>query len=119
MVGDLEGSARGIPELDIERYPLERNAARRGGVIVVRQLDDEPARGEPALPKPSAEPLGEPTEQRMQGAEIVGVGCEGMRGAELRFDFGRQHGTRVDAAGTREKIAPAPSEDGTELPLFD
>ena len=57
--------------------------AARVGMIRVTDREPEPPGDETAAAKPPAKPLGQHPEQRVQHAEIVGVGGEDVRGAEL------------------------------------
>ena len=118
-VGLREAAARAVPQLGVERGGVERHGAGDGGVVVVGGLDPEPARHQPALAEPAAQPLAQHPQQRMQHAEIVGVGGEGVGDVELGAALGRQHGARVDAAGPRPQRAAGAAEDGAERALGD
>ncbi len=82
-VDPREAAARGVPELGVERGGVERHGAGDGGVVVVRGLDPEPPRDQATAAEPAAQPLAQHPQQRMQHAEVVGVGGEGMGDVEL------------------------------------
>src|SRR5947207_2564954 len=98
---------------------MERHAAGDGGVVVVRGLDPEAARDQAALPEAAAQTLSYDPQQRMQHAEIVGVGGERMGDVELGAALGREYRARIDAAGPRPQRASRASEDGAERALGD
>jgi hypothetical protein len=71
------------------------------------------------MPEPAAQRFGEPAQQGMQGAEIVGVGGEDVGDPILRFHFRREHRPGVDAPALgAEQPSPRP-EDGAQLALGD
>ena len=110
---------RGLPELAVERLRGEGDAPRVIIVVGVFHPQREPPRREAPPPEPPAQRLGEPAEQAVQHAEVVGVGGEGVGEPVLGPRFRRQHRSRVDAAHLGAKQpAPAP-EDGAELGLRD
>jgi len=92
-----------------------------GGILIVGifHLDGEPPRRERALPEPQPQRLGESPEQRMQHAEIVGVGGEGMRQPVLRLDRGGQDRPSVDPAAPGAEHPAPRAEDRAELALGD
>ena len=118
-IGQREGSAGGIVELGVERGGADRERARDGGMIGVGGVDPEPAGGEPGPAETAAQPLGQRAKQRVQRAEIVGVGDEGVRQTELGQPLGRQHRTGVDPAGPRPQHPAGAAEDGAERALGD
>ena len=77
------------PQLLVQRRRGENDAAGRGGAIGILHLHHHPSGSEPAPPEPPALRFGEPSQQRVQDAEIVGVGGEGMGHAILRSHFRR------------------------------
>ena len=103
----------------VERLTAERNAARRMGVIGVFHLDGEPSSREAAPPELAPQRLGQPAEQGVQHAEVVGVGGEGVGESILRLHLGGQHRPRVDPACLRAKQPPPAAEHGAQLALAD
>ena len=112
-------AAGALPELPVQSRRRKCHAARRGGGVGVFDFHHHPPGGEPSPPEPPALRFSEPAQQRVQDAEIVGIGGEGMGQAVFRLHFRRQHRPRVDSPALRPK-QPAPrAEHGAELALGD
>jgi len=114
-----EGLAGSLPELVVQCRRGQRNSPGGSGTVGVLHFHHHPPGGESAPPQPQALGFGEPAQQRVQDAEIVGVGGECMGHAVLRSHFRRQHRPRIDAAALRREQPSPGAEDRAQLTLGD
>ena len=112
-----ERLARGLPEVAVERAGGEGDRSSRLAVVGVADLHPDPAGDQAAAPEAAAQPLGQPPQERVQHAEIVGVGGEDVLDAQLGEALGRQHRARIDAQRPRPQRAARVAEDGAERTL--
>jgi hypothetical protein len=113
-IGQRKGPACGIPQLRIEHSGRERNSTDGSGVVGVYGLQPEPAGGETARPDPAAETLAHGPEHRMQNAEVVGIGGQGMDHVELGLPLRREHRPGIDSLGPGPKHPAAAAKDRAE-----
>jgi hypothetical protein len=71
------------------------------------------------MPEPPAQRFGEPAQQGMQSAEIVGVGGEDVGDPVLRLYFRWEHRPGIDAPAPGPEQPSPRAEDGTQLALGD
>ena len=113
-VGQGEGAAGGVEEGHVEGDPGQRDDAAAGAVVGIGQVEAEPAGDEVPGAEPGAEPFGESTEEGEEDTEVVGVGGQGMGGAELPPDGGGEHGAWIDAARLGVELGAGAAEDLAE-----
>lgn len=71
------------------------------------------------MPEPPPQRFGQPAQQGIQGAEIVGVGGEDVGDPILRFHLRREYRPGIDPPALGAEQPPPRAEDGAQLALGD